>query len=133
MTQIDLNPSAPHSPERTKELGRAFNDVMTALAYGCQRFRGGLSEPGDVYDLLADLRLGLEKMPPLTRRISHFLTHPPHQNRLVRDDGGDAAADVEHALACLSDAERAACVLADSLRLAQNAISHVASAGKGGR
>lgn len=126
-TTIDLRPNTAHSPERTKELGDILGEVLGTLAYAVAQNRGGLEYAGDVYDLLANLYLALDKVPTITDRASAFLRSENGRGRLVRDDGADAAGDVIHAVDCLDDARRAARALAESLRLAQSALSHVAT------
>lgn len=127
MTTPDLRPDGLQSPERTKELGDILGQVMTALAYATARGRGGLEYPGDVYDLLANLYLALDKLPTITDRAAGFLRSEDGRGRLVRDDGADALGDIDHTIDCLDDAKRAARALAEALRLAQNALSHVAA------
>jgi len=129
MTTPDLRPSGPQSPERTKELGNTLGEAMTALAYATARGCGGLEYAGDVYDLLANLYLALDKVPTITDRAAGFLRSEDGRGRLVRDDGGDALGDVDHAVDCLDDAKRAARALAEAPRLAQSALSHVATRG----
>jgi hypothetical protein len=127
MTTPDLRPSGPQSPDRTKELGNTLGEVTTALAYATARGRGGLEYAGDVYDLLANLYLALDKLPGIADSASAFLRSENGRGRLVRDDGADAAGDVLHAVDCLGDAKRGARALAEALRLAQSALSHVAT------
>lgn len=125
--EIDLRPNTPHSPERTKQLGDTLGELLSTLAYAVAPSRGGLEYPGDVYDLLANLYLALDKVPGITDRAGSFLLGEADRDRLVRDDGADAGPDVAHAIDCLDDAKRAARALAEALRLAQNALSHVAT------
>lgn len=127
MTTPDLHPGGAQSPERTKDLGNVLGEVMTALAYATARGRGGMEYAGDVYDLLANLYLALDKVPGITDHAAAFLRSENGRGRLVRDDGADAADDVLHAVDCLDDAKRAARALSEALRLAQNALSHVAT------
>lgn len=127
MTTPDLRPDGLQSPKRTKELGDTLGAVTTALAYAVAPNRGGLQYAGDVYDLLANLYLALDKVPSIADRAAGFLRAEDGRGRLVRDDGADALGDVDHAVDCLDDAKRAARALSEALRLAQNALSHVAT------
>lgn len=129
----DLDPRAPHSPERTRQLADTAAEAVRALNYATLPGQGGLTYPGDAYDLLAGLGTLAERLPQLCQQVARWLTDEQRAGHLVEGAhgpcGGSDALAVAHAADALSRAAGSAVVLRGMLGRAQSDISAVSYAG----
>jgi len=132
-TTVDLNPDAPHSPERTRELADTAAEAVRALNYATQPGRDGLTYPGDVHSLLGALGTLTERLPQLCDQLGRWLATEQAAGHLAEGEhghyGGDSGRAVIAARSALGEAGRTATRLTSLLGEAQAAISAVAYAG----
>jgi hypothetical protein len=133
VTTIDLNPDAPHSPERTRRLADVAADAMRTLNYATLPHRGGLAYPGDAYDLLGALAQVAERLPQLCGQVGGFLDDAHSAGQLFETAdgpwGGNARAAVDETISHLTFAADQASALRAALRDAQAEIRAVRYAG----
>jgi hypothetical protein len=125
VSDFDLNPDGPHSPERTAEAGQLFDDVSRLLCYATMSGKGGLKYPADAYRLLADLYTVTSRLPQTCAQMAAFLRRLERDRRLESDDGEPVAPQVAAAAVCLGEAATLADGLTAELQAAQNAVAHL--------
>ena len=130
---LDLDPDAPHSPERTRRIADTAAEAVRALNYATLPGQGGLTYPGDAYDLLAALGTLAERLPQLCQQVARWLTDEQRAGHLVEGAhgpcGGSDALAVAHTADALTRAAWSAVVLRGMLGRAQSDISAVSYAG----
>jgi hypothetical protein len=92
---------------------------------------GGLTWPGDGYDVIAFLSLLAARLPQAFGQLDRFLTAQVESGRVVIDGGefsGDPAAAIATASHWLEQASAAAGQLAHALDQGQQAIAYAAAA-----
>jgi hypothetical protein len=123
MTDYDLNPDGPHSPQRTAEVGQLFDDVSRLLCYATMPGKGGLEFPADVYSLVADMYSAAGRFPQVCEQLDGFLAAQAATGRLYEARGRDVTAQVREAAAHLLDAGNAALAFTRALQAVQADIS----------
>jgi hypothetical protein len=123
MTDINLNPDGPHSPERTRKVGQLFDDASRFLCYATIERHGGLDYPADAYSLVADLYSATGRFPQICSQLETFLRAQEATGRLYEARGRSIAAQVDQAAVHLSHARAAAHNLTKALQAVQADIS----------
>lgn len=123
MTEFDLNPDGPHSPERTAEAGQLFDDVSRFLTYATMERRSGLAYPADAYRLLGDLYAATGRLPQVCDQLRQFLTAQEATERLYEARGRDVFEQVCEARMDLAAAAEAARKLTAALQATQADIA----------
>ena len=123
MSDLDLNPDGPHSPDRTREVGQLFDDASRFLCYATMERRGGLTYPADAYVLVADLYAAIGRFPQMCGQIEDFLRAQEATGRLHEDQGRDIATQVGRAVLHLGHAADAARALTRALQAVQADIA----------
>lgn len=133
---LDLDPDAPHSPERTRQLADVAADAIRTLNYATMSDRGGLEYPGDAYELLGALVQLTQRLPQLSGQVAAWLDSEQAAGHLGEVPaprgryGGDSARAVAAAGSALAEAGRAAARLSSLLGEAQAAIAGVEYVGR---
>lgn len=129
MNTVDLDPDAPHSPARTRALADLAADTARTLNYATMPGRGGLTYPGDVYELLGALAQTAQRLPQLCNQIRDWLVAEQNASHLAeRPDGpneGSSALAVMRAIDGLTLAAGRAEEVRDGLKQAQASIRAV--------
>jgi hypothetical protein len=129
VTTIDLNPDAPHSPERTRELADVAAEAVRTLNYATAPGKDGLTYPGDAYELLGALWTLSQRLPQLCHQTVDYLRGEQDAGRLGETPNGphhgDAGAAVGEATEALWRAVTAANDLTGAFKEAQAAIRAV--------
>ena len=123
MTDFDLNPDGPHSPERTAEAGQLLDDASRYLCYATMERRGGLAYPADAYRLLGDLYAATGRLPQVCDQLRQFLTAQEATERLYEARGRDVFEQVCEARMDLAAAVEAARKLTAALQAVQADIA----------
>jgi hypothetical protein len=123
VSDFDLNPDRPHSPERTAELGDLFDQCSRAITYATMARNGGLDYPADAYRLLAELYSATGRFPQICEQLGQFLAAQQATGRLYEARGRDIADQVGAARADLDEATAAAQRLTRALRAVQADIA----------
>ena len=119
----DLNPDGPHSPERTAEAGRLFDDLSRFLVYATMPDKRGLEYPGDAYRLIADIYSATGRLPQACEQIGRFLAVQGRRVDAYEARGRNPGEQAALAAAHLVKAARAAHDLTAALQAAQTAIA----------
>ena len=119
MTDVDLNPDGPHSPERTAELGDLFDQCSRVITYATMPGRGGLEYPADAYRLLGELYSGTGRLSQMCEQLEQFIRAQVASGRLYEARGRDVGDQVNKAAARLRQAAGAAQALTQLLRAVQ--------------
>lgn len=131
-TTIDLDPDAPHSPERTRALADVGASVIRTLNYAT-RTTDGLNDPGDAYELLGALGQLAERLPQLCGQIRDYLTEAHNRGELFEPADGPHQGSATLALMLTRDAlglaASEASTLRQALRAAQSEIRAIRYAG----
>lgn len=131
-TTIDLDPDAPHSPERTRALADVGASVIRTLNYAT-RTTDGLNDPADAYELLGTLAQLAERLPQLCEQIRDYLTEAHNRRELFEPADGPHQGSATLALMLTRDAlGRAAgdaLTMREALRNAQSELRAVRYAG----
>lgn len=114
-TTIDLNPDAPHSPERTRALADVAAEVIRTLNYAT-RGHDGLNDPADAYELLGALGQLAERLPQLCEQIRNYLTNAHNRGELFEPADGPHQGSATLALMLTRDALGRAAGTAAALR-----------------
>jgi hypothetical protein len=123
MTDFDLNPDGPHSPERTAGAGQLFDDCSRFLTYATIKGNGGLDYPADAYRLVADLYAATGRFPQVCGQLEDFLRAQEATGKLYEARGRDTMAQVDRAAVHLSQARAAAANLTKALQAVQADIA----------
>jgi hypothetical protein len=126
VSDLDLNPDGPHSPERTRVAGQVLDDVSRLLVYASMPGSGGMESPADAYRLLADLYTVTARLPEVCGYLERFLREQQATRPLYEAQGRDIAAQVERFAAHL---HRAADAARAFTRAAQDAQADIAGIG----
>jgi hypothetical protein len=128
-TTIDLDPDAPHSPDRTRALADLAAETARTLNYATMPGRGGLAAPADAYELLGQLSTMAHRLPQLFEQIGRFLEGAEVNGRLAETSdgpsGGNVTLAVSTAAGKLNEAADAAVALFGAASAAQSAIRAV--------
>lgn len=131
-TTIDLDPDAPHSPDRTRALADVAAEAVRTLNYAT-RGDDGLHYPGDAYELLGTLAQLAERLPQLCEQIRDYLTDAHRAGHLAEPPTGPHKGSTALAIMLTRDALGRASAdatdLRESLRLAQSEIRAVSYVG----
>lgn len=123
---LDLDPDAPHDPQRTAQLAALASAAVRILNYATLPGRGGLAYPGDAYDLLATLGELAGRLPQLCGQSAAWLSGELAAGHLAEIPGGRYGGDADRAVtaagSALTEAARTASRLADVLREAHAAL-----------
>lgn len=123
MSEIDLNPDRPHSPERTAEAGTFFDALSRLITYATMPGRGGIEFPADVYVLVAELYSATGRLPQICEQMDTFLRQQEATGRLYEARSLDVAGQVSKASAHLAQAAGAAEALTRALQAVQADIA----------
>jgi hypothetical protein len=125
---VDLNPDAPHYPERTQQLADLAAEAVRTLNYAT-RGDDGLLYPGEAYSLLGELGILASRLPQLYDQIGDFLARGEAAGHLDETpDGpqhGNARLAVGDAIGALKRAVNDAETMTAAVKNAQSAIRAV--------
>lgn len=119
-TLVTLSPDGPHSPDYTREVAEAFAESVRVLNHATRE--AGPEYPGDVYDLLGSLKVGVQRLPQLFDQLAQFLFAELEAGR-IRAASGDAGTSVRSAEIALDEAAGAAKAVLQRLEQAQSAVT----------
>jgi hypothetical protein len=123
VTDFDLNPDGPHSPEKTAEIGDLFDQCSRLIVYATMADKHGLKCPADAYRLVADLYAATGRFPQMCSQLEDFLRLQASGGRLYEARGRSVTAQVDQAAVHLSQARAAAQNLTRALQAVQVDIS----------
>jgi len=87
-----------------------------------------LEYPGDLYAVIASLKLLSQRLPQLLGQLSGWLDHQHTAGRIAHDTRQDAEPYVQDVTSSLAQAAADAAALADALNVAHNACSGLKAA-----
>jgi hypothetical protein len=125
MTDVDLNPDGPHSPDRTAEVAAVFDACSRFLVYATMGRAPGLEYPSEAYRLLGEVYSATSRLPQLCNQIEAFLSAQLAAARLGDDSGRDPALACDRAARYLRQAAERAADLTAALQDVQSAISRL--------
>jgi hypothetical protein len=113
-----------------REAADALAEGVRTLNYltGAGSEPAALEYPGDVYDVIANLKIAVQRMPQLFGQLAGWLESEHNAGRVARDDRQDPAESVAGIRAALSIASSAALDLEQALNRAHNASAHLKAA-----
>lgn len=114
-TTIDLDPDAPHSPDRTRALADVAAEAVRTLNYAT-RGDDGLIYPGDAYELLGALGQLAGRLPQLYRQLADWLTDAHDRGNLAEPADGPNQGSTALAVMLTRDALTRAIGDAESMR-----------------
>lgn len=123
MTDIDLNPDGPHSPEHTREVGQMFDDCSRLLTYASMGGKGGLKYPADAYALAADLYSATGRFRQICEQLEQFIRAQADSGCLYEARGRDVEVQRDTAAIHLDQAAGHAHALTMALQAFQADIS----------
>ena len=123
MTDFDLNPDSPHSPERTAEAGQWFDDLSRLLVYASMPCKGGLEYPADAYRFVADVYSATGRIPQMCEQLEAFLRAQVVAGQLYEARGRDIEIQRDRAAIHLGQAAAHARALTRALQEVQADIS----------
>ncbi len=127
-TPVDLDPDAPHHPERTRQLADLAAEAVRTLNYAT-RGDAGLLYPGEAYCLLGGLGILAARLPQLYDQIGDFLARGQAAGHVDETPdgphGGDARLAVGDAICALKRAVSHAEAMSVAVNNAQSAIRAV--------
>jgi hypothetical protein len=88
----------------------------------------GLEYPGDLYDVIASLKLAAQRLPQLLGQLSAWLEHEHAASRIAHDTGQTPEPYVQGVTGSLAQAGADSSALADALNAAHNACSGLKAA-----
>lgn len=119
---ITLDIDGPHSSDYTRQVVRGFAECVRVLNHATRD--RGLEYPGDVYDVVAEVKSGAYGLRQLFGQLGEFLQAVLAAGLLRADTGEPSAAvAVASTVAALNGATRAAGQLYERLDEAHNALA----------
>ncbi len=112
----------PHDPAGTAALGDVLAEALRTLNYAT--VKGGLRYPGDVYQLVGDLRTAAARTPQLCEQTGRWLTTHADQCRDTR--GNDVNEVIAEAVKHLNRAAKAAQEATDAFGAAHSTLTNLA-------
>jgi hypothetical protein len=123
MSEIDLNPDVPHTPERTAEAGEWFDACSRFLTYASMPGKGGLVFPAGAYRLLGELYSATSRLPQMCDQLVAFLRAQEATGRLYEARGRDISEQARKAEGHLGSAADFARGLTRALQAVQADIA----------
>lgn len=122
MADIDLNPDAPWTPERAREISRLFAECARLLNYASHPTRDALDDPADLASVVGDVSAAVTRLIQFFGQVCHIID----LHAVVWEpDGNAGASPVEWTRAWAGDATTDCVSFADGIAGLHQRLSHL--------
>ena len=122
MADVNLNPDAPWTPERAREISRLFAECARLLCYASHPGRDALSHPVDLASVTGDVSVALTRLIQFFAQTGHIISE--HADAWG-PDGMAPEATVESARAWADDARTECAPLSEIVSTLHQRLSHL--------